>query len=271
MNASIEINTNTQEISGWATENTFCGAAQYNTVYFDAVFDRPFTIYGTWDGATLAPGTTNSAGTQAGAYLSFNLPAGGIVQARTALSYVSVANARANLQTEDPSFTSPGFYGMVAAASNEWNGYLNKIQVNGGSAADTATFYTMMYHALQAPSVVSDVNGQYMGFDGQIRTLSGREKYEYFSGWDIYRNECQFIAMMDPARASDMAESLVLDAQQCGAMPRWSVPDGDSGVMMEIRPRRLLPAFMPSAELISRPPPHFRPWQVRRPTPKQWR
>ncbi|HUE35915.1 MAG TPA: GH92 family glycosyl hydrolase, partial [Candidatus Acidoferrum sp.] len=107
-----------------------------------------------------------------------------------------------------------------------------KIQVSGGTAADTSTFYTMMYHALQAPSIVSDANGQYIGFDGQVHSAPGFNKYEYFSGWDIYRNECQFIAMMDPARASDMAQSLVLDARQSGTMPRWSVADGDSGVMM---------------------------------------
>jgi len=138
------------------------------------------------------------------------------------------------LQRESPapSFTSAGFDAMATAASNNWNGYLNKIQLSGGTPTDRATFYTMMYHALQAPSVVSDVNGQYTGFEGQIHTTSGFSKYEYFSGWDIYRNECQFVAMMDSARASDMAQSLVQDALDGGAMPRWSVANGDTGVMI---------------------------------------
>jgi putative alpha-1,2-mannosidase len=74
---------------------------------------------------------------------------------------------------------------MAGAASNLWNGYLNKIQVSGGTVADTATFYTMMYHALQSPSVVSDVNGQYIGFDGSVHTNTTFTKYEYVSGWDI--------------------------------------------------------------------------------------
>jgi predicted alpha-1,2-mannosidase len=232
--ASIQINTNTWEISGWATQNGFCGSGEHPTVYFDAVFDHAFTAYGVWNGATLTPNGTNATGAQTGAYLSFNLPGGGVVLARTAISYVSVANARTNLLTESPvsSFNSTGFYTMVNAASNNWNNYLNKIQVSGGTTADTATFYTMMYHALQAPSVVSDVNNQYIGFDGAVHTTSGFTKYEMFSGWDIYRNECQFLAMMDPARGGDMAQSLVQDALDCGAMPRWSVPSGDTGVMM---------------------------------------
>lgn len=232
--ASIQINPNTQEVCGWTIQNTFCGAVQNNVLYFDVVFDHPFSTYGTWNGAMLTPGGTNSMGSRAGVYLNFGLLDTGGVLARTALSYVSIANARANLAAESPvaSFTISGFDDAVNAASNIWNFYLNKIQVSGGTAADTATFYTMMYHALQAPSIVSDANGQYIGFDGQVYSAPGFNKYEYFSGWDIYRNECQFIAMMDPARAGDMAQSLVLDAQQSGTMPRWSVADGDSGVMM---------------------------------------
>ena len=234
VNASIQINPNGQEITGWTTQRGFCGSGTTPTLYFDAVFDHAFAGYGVWNGATLTPSGTNAAGAQTGVYLSFNLPAGGVVLARTAISYVSTANAQANLQMESPSssFTSAGFNSLVAAASNNWNGYLNKIQVSGGTTADTKTFYTMMYHALQAPSVVSDFNGQYIGFDGQTHTTSGFTKYEFFSGWDIYRNECQFLAMIDPLRASDMAQSLVQDAHEGGAMPRWSVPNGDTGVMM---------------------------------------
>ena len=37
---------------------------------------------------------------------------------------------------------------------------------------------------------------------------------------------------MDPVAASGMAQSLIQDAREGGAMPRWSVPSGDTGVMM---------------------------------------
>jgi len=234
VNASIQINPGGNEISGWTIQTGFDSSGQTLPVYFDAVFDHAFASYGVWNGTALTPGGTNAAGSKTGVYVSFNLTGGGVVLARTALSYVSVTNAQANLQRESPapSFTSAGFDAMATAASNNWNGYLNKIQLSGGTPTDRATFYTMMYHALQAPSVVSDVNGQYTGFEGQIHTTSGFSKYEYFSGWDIYRNECQFVAMMDSARASDMAQSLVQDALDGGAMPRWSVANGDTGVMI---------------------------------------
>ena len=232
--AAIELDPAGREISGWTIQNGFCGSAQPVTVYFDAVFDQPFAAYGVWNGGSLIPNGTSAAGTETGAYLSFNLPGGGAVLARAAISYVSVANARNNLQTESPAsaFTSAGFDAMAGSASNVWNGYLNKIQVTGGTVADRETFYTMMYHALQAPSVVGDANGQYLGFDKLVHTATNFTKCEFFSGWDIYRSECQFLAMIAPDRASDMAQSLVQDAREGGAMPRWSVPGGDTGIMM---------------------------------------
>ena len=233
INASIQINPSGNEVKGWTEMPGMCGVAS-EVLYFDVVFDHVFAACGVWNGSTLTANGTNATGANTGAYLTFNLLGGGAVLAHAAISYVSVANAQANLAAESPaaSFNSAGFSSAINAASNNWNGYLNKIQVSGGTVADTATFYTMMYHALQAPEVVSDVNGQYMGFDGNVHTLSGRTQYGWYSGWDIYRSECQFVAMMDPARASDMAQSLVQDAMDNGAMPRWTVAVADSGIMI---------------------------------------
>jgi predicted alpha-1,2-mannosidase len=234
INALIQINPSGNEVSGWTQMPGMCGGANA-IMYFDIVFDHPFTAYGVWNGASLTANGTNANGSNTGIYLSFNLPGGGVVLARTGISYVSVANAQANLQAESPSanFTSAGFNAMTNAASTNWNGYLNKIQVSGGTAADIATFYTMLYHCVMAPEVVSDVNGQFTGLDNNVHTVpSGHAKYGWFSGWDIYRSECQLIAILDPARAGDIAQSLVLDSQFGGGMPRWSVATADSGIML---------------------------------------
>ena len=232
--ASLQINASGNEVSGSTTGLGFLGSNQNHTLYFDVVFDQPFADYGTWSGATLSTKKTSVTGSKTGVYLTFNLPNGGTVLARTGISWVSVANAKANLAAESPaaSFNAAGFAAMQAAARANWNNYLNKIQVSGGSVADTQTFYSMLYHSLLAPSVVSDVNNQYIGYDGQVHTASGFSKYEYFSGWDVYRSECQLVAMLDPARAGDMAQSLLQDYRESGTMPRWSIPTGDTGIMV---------------------------------------
>jgi predicted alpha-1,2-mannosidase len=233
INASIQINPSGNEISGWTQMSGMCGTAP-GTMYFDVVFDHSFSAYGVWNSSTYYANGQTTTGASSGAAISFNLSGGGVVLAHTALSCVSVANAQANLAAESPasSFNNNGFNNAVSAANNAWNAYLNEIQVSGGTSADIQTFYTMMYRTLLAPNVVSDVNGQYMGFDGDVHTLSGRTQYGWYSGWDIYRNECQFLAMIDSVRASDMAQSLVQDAADCGAMPRWADAFGDTGLML---------------------------------------
>jgi hypothetical protein len=88
-----------------------------------------------------------------------------------------------------------------------------------------------LYHAMLHPSVFSDVNGEYIGFDGKIHTARGRVQYANYSGWDIYRSQVQLITILLPKVGSDIAESLVADAQQGGGLPIWPVANDESGVM----------------------------------------
>jgi len=104
-----------------------------------------------------------------------------------------------------------------------WNDALGRIEVRGGALETTRTFYTMLYHALLAPSIFSDVDGAYAGMDGMVHTASGRTAYANFSGWDIYRGEIQLLALLDPVRTSQMVQSLLADAQESGWLPRWPV------------------------------------------------
>jgi predicted alpha-1,2-mannosidase len=148
---------------------------------------------------------------------------------KVGLSYVSVANARANLAAENPGWD---FDGVRASAHATWNNMLNQIQVSGGASTDTHIFYTALYHALLQPNTFSDVNGQYRGFDQRIHTDTSHTQYANFSGWDIYRTQIPLIAMIAPKQVSDMMQSLVVDAQEGGGLPRWSLANIDTGLMV---------------------------------------
>jgi predicted alpha-1,2-mannosidase len=121
-----------------------------------------------------------------GAYLTFNTTSNQTVLAKVGLSYVSTANAAANLQTENPGWDFPS---ILSATQSAWNTLLGKVQVTGGTSAQQAEFYTALYHALLFPSVFSDDNGQYLGVDGKVHTVdSGHSAfYTDFSGWDKRR------------------------------------------------------------------------------------
>jgi predicted alpha-1,2-mannosidase len=238
--AEVNLDPGAREISGTASSGLFCGQRPRYRVYFAAVFNRPFQAYGSWEGNRLNRGGTTASATQrppvhprstaaAGAYASFDTRHGRKVLARVGVSFVSVEDARANLAAEN---SGKPFGKVAGAAQRSWNASLGKIRISGGSSAQEASFYTALYHVFMAPRTFSDVNGDYLGMDGQVHNAGRHIQYADFSGWDIYRSEIQLLAMLTPRRTGDMIRSLLTDADQSGCLPRWPYANGQSMTMV---------------------------------------
>ncbi|MGH3961629.1 GH92 family glycosyl hydrolase [Mycobacterium sp.] len=227
--ATIQLGAGNTTITGSATSGGFCGKNNTYTVYFAMQFSRPFTDYGVWDGYSVYPGVRSAYSSYSGSsggYVGF--PAGSVLEVRTALSYVSVDGAIANLAAEG----NASFDDVRAAASREWNAALSRIAVAGSDARDLTTFYTALYHALLHPNTFNDADGRYVGFDRVIHTVAeGRTQYANFSDWDTYRGAAALHALLFPRRASDMAQSLVNDAEQSGSFPRWALANAATAEM----------------------------------------
>jgi predicted alpha-1,2-mannosidase len=198
-------------------------------VYFALVFERPFSLFGSWSRSRLAPGTREQAGSQVGAYVTFDTRAGGFVGVKVGISFVSVANAFRNLNAEGTSWSVTA---VRARAQARWDELLRRIRVSGGSSAQETVFYTALYHALLHPNVFSDVNGQYAGEDGRVHVARGYTQYANFSEWDIYRGEVQLLALLAPRATSNMIRSLIADAEQAGRLPKWPVANAETGIMV---------------------------------------
>lgn len=225
--ASVSVVGN-DEVVGSESSGNFCGAHNNYTVYFAAEFQRPFTGFGTWTPAGTSVGARQATGPGSGAYVVATPSTGGVVRMKVGVSFVSTANALDNLRTEDPGWTFSKVRGQATAT---WNRMLSAIAVSGGTTAEMRTFYTALYHALLQPNVFSDVNGQYIGFDGKVHTAQGYTQYANFSGWDIYRSEVQLLALLAPKQTGEMMQSLVADAAQGGWLPKWPMANGYTGVM----------------------------------------
>lgn len=224
--ASIQIGEDNTTIVGSATTGRFCGTGNTYTVFFVMKFSRPFTSYGTWDGDLVYPGARSANSSDSGGYVQF--PSGSVLEVRTALSYVSVEGARANLAAEG----GASFEDVRAAALSQWNATLSRIAVAGRDGNAVETFYTSLYRSLLHPNTFNDADGRYIGFDREIHTVAtGHTQYANFSDWDTYRCLAALQAMLFPERASDMAQSLVTDAEQSGALPRWALANSATGVM----------------------------------------
>jgi predicted alpha-1,2-mannosidase len=215
------------EIAGSVTSGDFCDESgsfgpQLYTVHFDIVFSRSF--------ATARVNQKSWQRYPTSVFLSFNATHNQVVQARVAISYVSAANARADYLKEMPSWNF-GYY--RTRAQNSWNRLLTRISVWGGSYARTQEFYSLLYKDLLQPNVISDVNGQYVGSDQKVHTVASGQASQYglFSGWDTYHSAAQLQALVDPAGASDMAQSLVNDYARNHILPQWGYLNLDNYVM----------------------------------------
>ncbi|WP_051451019.1 GH92 family glycosyl hydrolase [Actinospica robiniae] len=217
------------QVTGSITEGKFCDMPNKSTVYFAAQFNRPFTSEGTWNGSTVNAGSTSATGSNSGAYVGFDTSTSATVGMRVSVSYVSVADAQANLRAEQHGWSVSA---VAAQTRSQWRKLLSEIEIGGGTHAQQAEFYTALYHALLEPSTFSDANGDYMGMDDKVhRTAAGQAQYTTFSGWDIYRDEVPLLAVLAPKQTSAMMQSLVNDAKQGGWLPKWPVANGYTGMM----------------------------------------
>lgn len=238
--ADVQIDPARHEIDGIASSGLFCGQRPRYRIYMAAVFSRPFSAYGAWEGNRLLPGATGASESQApasnpatsadaGAYATFDTRRNRTVTVRVGVSFSSIEAARANLAAENPGL---GFGAVAEQAERRWNAWLGRIRVAGGSPRALDTFYTALYHAGLAPRTFSDAGGSYLGMDGLPHLAEGRVQYADFSGWDTYRTQIQLLSILAPRRASQMISSLLADATESGCLPRWSYANGQSMTMV---------------------------------------
>ena len=171
----------------------------------------------------------SATGLGSGAWVTFNTTQQASVTMKVAISYVSQADASQNLDAEDPGWSTRA---VAAQTYAEWNGYLDRIRIGGGTPAEQAEFYTALYHALLDPNVFSDDNGDYLGFDDKVHPLPrGQVQYANYSGWDIYRSEVPLLAVVAPEQTSQMMSSLLNDQAQGGWLPKWGFANDYTDVM----------------------------------------
>ena len=138
---------------------------------------------------------------------------------KVGLSAVSIANAKQNLKAEIPDWD---FRKVVDAADEAWNEALAKVKIETSDPAARRIFYTSMYHSMIAPSVFSDVNGEYRGADGKVYK-GDFNNYTTFSLWDTYRNLSQLQTLLFPDRQEEMVRSMIDMYKEWGWMPKWEL------------------------------------------------
>ena len=157
-----------------------------------------------------------------------------LMETSVGISFVSIENARANLDAEQG---TKSFQQLKEEAFTKWNAELNKIKVEGTNEDDKVKFYTAYYHTLLSPVVYNDVNGEYLSMQtdtSQQRTVqkTAREQYSVYSLWDTYRTVHPFLTLVHPAQQENMMITMLKMYEQGGWLPKWELYGQESWVMV---------------------------------------
>ena len=105
------------------------------------------------------------------------------VKARYGISYISVEQAKKNLEKEIKDFDLER---VALNARNEWNKVLGKIKVEGGTENEKTTFYTALYRSHERMINISEDGKYYSGFDKQVHDDGGVSFWTDDWVWDTY-------------------------------------------------------------------------------------
>jgi predicted alpha-1,2-mannosidase len=133
------------------------------------------------------------------------------------LSFVSVANAKENLEKE---LGTKSFDTVKAEAGTAWERLLSKIQVSGGTERQKMLFYSCFYRSFLWPALRSDVNGEYIDAKGAVVKADFRY-YTLPSLWDDYRNKLVLLGMISPDVTVDVIRSLIDRGEKTGFIPTF--------------------------------------------------
>ena len=150
------------------------------------------------------------------------------VALRVAISSVSCQNARLNMDAETDGVQ---FAKVERQATDKWNRRLSQIKVEGGDPRTEKIFYTALYHAMIAPTIYCDVNGQYRGIDDKVRTADGWTNYSCFSLWDTYRTLNPLLTILSPSMVNDIVRSFLSIYDEQGKLPIWTLVGGETNCM----------------------------------------
>ena len=246
--AMVQVVSST-EIQGMRSVGSFCYSSPEAAypVYFVAKFSKSADNFGVWkkpatyegveeqwmgyNGKTrlMEQSTKMVVGDSIGSYFSYNFKKPETIEVKIGVSYVSIENARENLEKET---TNKSFEDVYKETYQEWNQALSKIKVEGGTKEDKTVFYTALYHTLIHPNTLNDFNGEYPEIKtGKIGKTDGT-RYTVFSLWDTYRNVHQLMSLVYPQQQSDMVKSMLDMYDENGWLPKWELNSTETFTMV---------------------------------------
>ena len=204
------------------------GWAAYDPIWFRAEFNKPFTVTKIVTEKGLQQDLSAASGTDIKMNLSFGDLSSPLL-AKVAISAVDEAGPRKNM-SEVADIKS--FEEVLALAENQWEETLSKILIKTDDQDVMTNFYTALYHAQIAPSLLSDVDGRYMGMDKKIHSAETRKSYTVFSLWDTFRAWFPLMTIIQPELSTEWVYNLYQGSEEDLLLPKWPLHGNYTGTMV---------------------------------------
>jgi len=173
-------------------------------VYFVASFQNRFSAIGDW-----------STGRLVVDFGKVDVP----VLMKVSISYTGLEGARANLAAELPHWD---FDKVVGESSDDWNQWLGRILVEGGTDAQKTKFYTDLWHSLLGRRIISDVDARYPDNTGK-QTVIRQGKlphYNFDALWGAQWSLNVLWPLAWPELMDGFAETMINMYRNGGLIPR---------------------------------------------------
>ena len=206
------------------------------TLHFVARFSKPFESLTGWKGSHIVDDIEHIAVSEdmdIGAVANFTTSENETVLLKTGISYVSIENARRNMETELADF-GWDFDAVHAYAGNTWNALLKKIELQGGSETNRVKFYTNMYRAYSARTIFSDVDGKYVDMCENVQQLDDPASpvFGCDAFWNTFWNLNQLWTLVTPDISNQWVKSLLEIYDRGGWLPKGPGGIEYSGIMV---------------------------------------
>jgi predicted alpha-1,2-mannosidase len=139
------------------------------------------------------------------------------VELKIGLSFVSVENAKQNLEKE---IGNKAFDVIRKEANQKWETLLSSIQVKGGTYKQKQMFYSCLYRSFLWPALRSDINGEFTDIKKNV-VKTGITYYTEPSLWDTYRNKDVLLSLISPNVTLNVIRSLKDKGDKTGFIPTF--------------------------------------------------
>ncbi len=201
--SETEVRGYTRIRGGWNNGSAY-------TVYFTAVFDRPFKQFSTWKNDQIEAGrkVRIDDGGKTGALLYFDSSSDDL-QLKIGISFVSSLKAHENINAEIPHWN---FQQALTETQEKWERILQRVEVDQDASSELKTmFYTGLYHTMLMPV---DRTGENPKWENNSPYYD-----DFYAIWDTYRSSSPLITLLTPSRQIAIVNAMLQIYKRDGYLP----------------------------------------------------